>query len=197
MKKFAILAILGFSALSTLSAHADLLGTTVNGTLNFDNSSTNSFLTPTTTVTPGLTPEFVGTYNVTAKVGRKVVQVATDTVSAYFGAFGVIIRDQCSSSILGGCLLSPAFSVSFSDLDISPTDVFLFLAAPNLKSYSVVGDTLNVDFRALGPGDLINDSFSAFAILSPNAPAPTPEPGSIVLLGTGLLGFAGTRWRRT
>jgi PEP-CTERM motif len=194
MKKLIVLIAAIVVIFSATSAHADLIGSTVHGSLRIDGTGPNLFTSPLTTVTTGNIPEFTDTFDVdfVTKAGRTVLE-ARDTVSAFFTPNGVLIEDQCTRVVIGGCLLSPAFSVSFRDQDFFPFDIFLFSAGPNFDAAIASGHRLTVDFSAGGPGNLANDSFTSFVIL---VPAPTPEPSSILLLATGLAGAAGTLRRR-
>ena len=196
MKKLTVLIAAIVVTFSATSAHADLIGSTVHGSLRINGTGPNLFTTPLTTVTTGNIPEFTDTFDVNfvTKAGRTILE-AKDTVSAFFTPNGVLIEDQCTRVVIGGCLLSPAFSVSFRDQDFFPFDIFLFSVGPNFDSAIAVGHRLTVDFSAGGPGNAVNDSFTSFAILVP-APVPTPEPSSILLLATGFMGLAGTFRRR-
>jgi len=44
--------------------------------------------------------------------------------------------------------------------------------------------------------DDLSDDFKTFAIWKTNTTQPVPEPGTILLLSTGLLGLAGYRWQQ-
>ncbi len=169
---------LTLSALAiTTAAHADTLnGTTVTGNLTFPASSTNLFTTGSTTVGSGT--EFTGT------------PVAFN-YSANFSDTGLLFSVGCTGTGRQ-CVASGAadYTATFTDSAFANGN-FNIVGTTDIQdfSYTLSGDTLTIH-------GLVASGGSANLTFSPAAVAPTPEPSSIALLGTGLLGIAGVVRKR-
>jgi PEP-CTERM motif len=186
MKKFTVLfatTIVGFSA-ATVCARADtvtLKDSKVRGALLFSGAPAdeNFFADPLATVGAG--QEF--TYD-----------DGIATYSANFNDTGFTIRVNCDPNVtLKKCDNEPGFLMFFKD------DLFV-----NAQVDYVEGD-LNAVFLPFDPFDPNNPKIISIVEVGPTPSKNSklvfdvtvaPEPSSIVLFGTGLLGFAGRVRRR-
>ena len=117
-----------------------------------------------------------------------------------FNNDGIVDPDEPNGLLLGGFFTGNPLSI---DLTADPTITGLVLASvidakhPFLNNYFGVGDkfrdgTLLLDFDGVRFGR----GFSSTAINASFIINPIPEPTTLLLLGLGLVGFAGTRRRR-
>jgi hypothetical protein len=84
----------------------------------------------------------------------------------------------------------------------NPADPFAFASGPrsddelyNLKSFLKLGDNL-ITIRSLNPSNDDNVFFAALVVNGEASVNPVPEPGTLVLLGFGLLGIASAARRK-
>jgi hypothetical protein len=108
-------------------------------------------------------------------------------------AFGFDLKS--SNAAVGGIGAAGSYTVTFNLAN--NTSVTQAVTVPNYNSFSFIGLTSDVDItsitiQALSGGDPVIDNVS----FTGNAPTATPEPATLVLLGTGLAGAAGAARRR-
>ncbi|CAN5646406.1 hypothetical protein BH10ACI4_BH10ACI4_30200 [soil metagenome] len=168
-------ALLMMFATSPLTAHADLIGTSITGSLAFNGSSVNSFAPTVATIGPGVEFSY------------------TDVVNIDFADFsgnGLTVSDTCLLSA-NDCAFNYAWIMQFTD------SAFTGLTFTNLTNalnvtYSLVGDTITITYPGGAPLKLA--ASSTFSLQSSSSPI--PEPSTITLLGTGIMGIANLVRRR-
>lgn len=186
MKKlFAALAVAVIS-FSATSLRADLLGTKVNGSLTFAGGSVNYF-----DAANGFVPDGFGN-----SISPNNVVINSDVEFGFrdninrdianFSNTGLIVRDVCLAGF--DCTGNASFQMKFTDLAFSSATL---LSNDLGVTYSFSGNTLTVNY----PGGFVADN-NATATFLIGSVAQTPEPGTMALVGTGLLGVVGTLRRR-
>ncbi len=176
-------AVLSFSA---SSLRADLLGTKVNGTLTFNGGTVNYF-DPANGFVPAGDGNAAGANNVV--IGPGVEFGFNDGANrdvANFSAMQLVVRDVCLSG--ANCTFNGPFKMTFTDTAFTSASI---LSNDLNVTFSFAGDVLTVNY----PGAFVADN-NATAVFSIGSTAPTPEPGTVGLVATGLLGAAGAIRRR-
>ncbi len=173
-------------ALSATSLRADLLGSKVSGTLNFGTSTTN-FFNPAFGFVPSTYGNSSGANNVTIGPGVEFgFMDGANRDTANFTATGLTVGDVC---LLGtDCAGNAPFIMTFTD----PSFATAVLLTNSLGiTFNLSGDILTIrDAGTTVPGG------NATATFDLGSTAATPEPGTMGLVATGLLGAAGAMRRR-
>lgn len=188
MKRLLVVLAVAVVSLSATSLRADLLGTKVSGSLTFDDNPTN-FFDPANGLVPAGYGNRSGPNNVT--IGQGVEFGYRDPFNqdtANFGASTLIVRDLCRV-FDGICFGSDSFQMKFTDTAFTSARL---LSNELGVSFSFSGDVLTINF----PGGEIPDNNATAKFLIGSSAAQTPEPGTMGLVATGILGAAGAIRRR-
>jgi hypothetical protein len=172
----------GALASVTIAAHADGTGTSVTGGLYFAGGSTNYF-DPANGFVPAGYGNDAGT---TVVIGPGIefgFADSANTDTADFTGSTLTVTDTVKET--GG---NNPFEMTFTDPAFTG---FTQTGAADGYTYTFSGDTLDVFW----PGGSVQDG-QAFTGNFTYSTAATPEPSSLMLLGTGLLGFVGAMRRR-
>lgn len=168
------LAIAGLVSFSTF-AHADILGDTVH--VQYDYPDMGSDLGDVGNFTVPSSGNAFGLANFTLSATQIVVTSAI-TQDFVFSAFnGLEFDDISGDPMITGASFDPLSTYTDGVISFTTNAVFLNLS----NTHADAGQTAIIDLT--------------FATPTPPS-AVTPEPASFALLGTGLLGVAGTMRRR-
>lgn len=196
MKKLAIFLAIAILSLSASQMRADGIGTTVSGTLALSSPYNGvNWFDPTQGFVPaGYGNSLPGSASVIIGAGTEFGFQGNDIYSADFTGNTLTISDYCRQS---GCGLS-AWVMTFTDpafLGFTQLSNSLATYSGPGSGYSFSGNTLTVTFNPMqnkagyNPGSTLGTDVFDYA-------TPTPEPASIALFATGVLGMAGMIRRR-
>ena len=137
------------------------------------------------------TPVLGGEAYTYINVATDIFQTTTQTFVATFTDLASVnlltVTDVCANvDILAPAQPCGALAFSFADLGLGDASV---LSALGLLGANINGDAVGLNFAASIGGGSATIGFA-------NPPSPTPEPGSLGLLGTGVLGVAGVMRKR-
>lgn len=187
MKKvLALVAVAAALSVSATSLHADLLGSKVTGSLTFSDDTTNYF-----DPANGFVPSGFGNHSSASQLTiNSGVEFGFDDGSnrdtANFTKNGLTVKDLCLDGF--HCLGNSSFNMTFTD----PAFASVSLLTNELGvTFAFSGDTLTIHY----PGEGIADE-DANATFSIGTAAQTPEPGTMALVTTGILGMTGAIRRR-
>lgn len=183
MKKVCSLLAIAVLCLSAGSLWADGIGTDVTGSLTFNGSSTNYFDAANGFVPPGYGNSSGST---TVTIGSGIEFGFSDSVNlntADFTGSTLTITNEVLSPNIAGLLQMIFTDSAFTGFTLASNDLGL--------TYSFTGNTLTID-RAEGEYSGVHSTVFNYT----TAASPVPEPSTIVLLATGLLGAAGAVRRR-
>lgn len=185
------------------SAQADtLLGTSVNGSLQYSGSSINYFA-PTNGEVP--TSGYGNSSGTTVTIANPLIEfgaegsmlgVNEDLDTADFTDTSLTISDKCQ---FDGCTSNNTFTMTFVDA------AFIGLTVTKVSdtfvkgdTYSLVGDTLTVTVTGAPPSfpegqtdSAVYDFTSSSGSSGSGGSTGTPEPSSLVMLAAGLAGLLG------
>ena len=189
MKKLLCVVTVGIIALSASSLRADLLGSKVTGSLTFGPDKMTNYFDPAT----GFVPAEAGYGNSSSPkdvVINSLVEFGfsddANRDTADFTGTRLTVRDVCLAG--SNCTVNASFQMIFSDLAFGSAAL---LTNDLGVTFSFAGDVLTVNY----PGQFVaNDN--ATAVFGIGTAAQTPEPGTLGLVATGILGATGALRRR-
>lgn len=155
-------------------AHADILGDTVH--VQYDYPDMSSDFGDVGNFTVPSSGNAFGLANFTLSANQILVTSATSQDFVYSAFNGLEFDDISGDPMIVNAVLDPLSTYTAGVVSFTSNAVFLNLS----NSHADAGQTAIIDLT--------------FATPPPSAV--TPEPSSIALLGTGLLGVAGTMRRR-
>lgn len=178
---------------SLLIAHADVLaGHTANPGGNFD-SGTGYY-------GQGFTVSGTGTFdNVTFSfLSATGTPYAIGTGYLFTSPYAGTPSGLASSSYLGSAVASGNIYTFSPSLDLTGGQTYYFYedTLPAGNAFGIDASTGTAYYFANGDVTFANFDFTDDFVVNGDPVAATPEPSSIALLGTGLLGFAGVIKRR-
>jgi hypothetical protein len=178
------LCLLGLLTLGTFASAGTLIGTTVNGVLNFNSFPTNYFDPANGFVPPGFQND----------AGPTVVIDGTPTFGfedganfdqANFSANTLAISDQ---NLGGG---AAPWTMIFTDSAFTSVSKVSDTFSGGGLTYSLAGDVLTINW--------VGDNTTGWtynALFDVGTGTSTPEPSSLLLMGSGILGLAGVARRK-
>ena len=188
MKNFALLLCAALAAVSPTMLHANTMGTTVSGDLNFTNFSGNYF-----DPAQGFVPVGYGNAggDTSVVIGSGPEFGVSDGNILYtfdFNASTLHFTNTTQHSTTEN-----SFVASFTDPAF--TGASLLSSTVDGLDYSFSGDTLTLNFAGHLDSQ-VNGNLGQAVFLIQSTDAQTPEPSTFALLGTGALGVIGGIRRR-
>jgi hypothetical protein len=191
MKKLLILLAVAVAGFSPLVAHADLVGTSVDGNFTLNTAPGFNLFDPAIGFAPA---GFGNASGLPVTIGSGVeFGVAQDQppvlYSFDFSGTGLLIINSDGSPGT-----ETGFVATFTDSGFSGLNLSTITALTGF-SLGLSGDVLTVTFAGDTPPGVNSGVYSLTSGSTP-PPGAVPEPGTLALLGTGVVGLAGAIRRR-